>query len=161
MVAPRLIVILRENHEEIVKRWLDNCREHIADEFEQMLETPMGRGVADSMYKLALDYLEAEDYETSAILHRAHASASNASFRRAAVGFNLPDIVTAATAFRNAMQETLLNRFHPANDADEKSLLESFIRLTRLTDALIAGRIAGYFTYSKFGDDSEEVAKAM
>lgn len=159
MVAPTLLAIIRKNHEEIIKLWLDNCRGRIADEFEEMLETPMGLGVASSMYNLALEYLEAEEYETGAVLHRARESASNASFRRAAVGFSLADIVNTAIAFRSAMQETLQNRFHPRNPDEAQELLHCIMSLTRLGDALVAGEIAGFFTFSKFSDD--DVAEAV
>jgi predicted nucleic acid-binding protein len=161
MVAPRLIAVLRENHEDIIDHWMDNCRGHLAEEFEQMLETPMGHSVASSMYNLALEYLEAEDYETTAILHRAHELAIKASYRRAAVGYSLNDIIIAAVAFRNAMQETLVARFHPANSDDEHALLQCIIRLTHLGDAFVAGRIAGFFSFSKFGTDDDDIAEAM
>lgn len=161
MVQPALLAILRKNHEGIVSLWLENCRGCIAEEFEEMLETPMGHSVAASMYNLALEYLEAEEYEAGAILHRARESASNASFRRAAVGFSLADIVTTAIAFRSAMQDTLIRNFNPTGPGDEQALIECIMKLTCLGDALVAGEIAGFFTFSKFSDRDDDVAAAI
>lgn len=161
MVTPQLLKILRENHDEVVQRWLDNCNGRIAEEFQEMLRTPMGAGIATSMFSLSMEYLEAEDYEATNILRRVRDAASNSSFRRAAVGFNLPDIVTTAIKFRDAMQETLINHYYRDNAGKDEGLLECIIKLMQLGDALVAGEIAGFFTFSKFGDSDEEIAAAI
>lgn len=160
MVEPKFLLILRENYDEIINRWLENCQGHIAEEFEQMLRTPMGHSVAYSMYSLMLKYLEAEEYETGNIFHDIRKCASEASFRRAAVGFSLPDIVTTVIAFREAVQQTLINHFCSISSEGE-ALLECFTRLTRLGDAMIEGGLSGFFTFSKFGDTSGEAAEAL
>ncbi|RJQ45709.1 MAG: hypothetical protein C4534_04210 [Gaiellales bacterium] len=152
--------MLRENFEEVISRWLDGCEGRIAEEFEQLLRTPMGHSFGASMYKLALRYLEAEEYETDGILREIRSCASDASFRRAAVGFGLPDIIRTATAFREAMQQTLLNHYC-SGDSDGEALLECFALLTSLGDAMVEGEVAGFFVFSKFGDDDEEMAEAV
>ncbi len=40
---------LRLNHDEVIRRWMDNLHGHIADDFEEMLQTPMGNGVAGKL----------------------------------------------------------------------------------------------------------------
>lgn len=160
MTRAELLLILRENHKEIISRWLENCSGRIAEEFVQMLKTPMGRSIGSSMYELAMRFLEAEEYEVSNIQREIREYASNSSFRRAAVGFSLPDIVSTAIAFREALQQTLLNHFC-AGESGSEELLNCFIRLTRLGDAMVEGEVDGFFAFSNFGEQDDGVAEAV
>jgi len=156
MLTHSLAKSIRMNHDEVLRRWLENLHGHIADDFEQMLLTPMGNGVATKLLGYAVEYLEAEDYQRSEILHRVWNAAREASFRRTAVGYSLPDIITTALAFRNALQETLLNNVTPSDSVEEHKLLKGVLAIDRLGDSIISGEIAGYFGYQGFREDGEE-----
>ena len=158
MISPLLANYLRENHDEVMRRWLENLHGHIAEDFEQMLKTPMGSGVANKLLGCAIEFLEAEDYRKAEALHSVRDIASDASFRRTAVGFCLPDIVTTALAFRAAMQETLLFHAIHRDIEDEKAIVEGIMALNQFGDVLVAGEIAGYFSYNDFRETDEEVA---
>ncbi|MBI5869686.1 MAG: hypothetical protein HZB44_01825 [Actinobacteria bacterium] len=156
MISNTLANHLRENHEEVMRRWLDNLHGHIADDFEQMLKTPMGSGVANKLLNCAVDYLEAEDYLKADVLHGVRDIASDASFRRTAVGFCLPDIVTTAIAFRQALQETVLDGAVHGSVENERALTEIVMALNELGDVLVSGEIAGYFAYNDFREDESD-----
>lgn len=153
MLTHSLAKSIRMNHEEVLRRWLENLHGHIADDFEQMLLTPMGNGVATKLLGYAVDYLEAEDYQRNEVLHSVWSAAREASFRRAAVGYGLQDIVTTALAFRNALQETLLNNVTPSDSTEERKLLEGIMAINRIGDSMVSGEIAGYFSYQGFHED--------
>ncbi|MCL4474083.1 MAG: hypothetical protein M1539_00785 [Actinobacteria bacterium] len=157
MISPECANHLRENHDEVIRRWLENLHGHIAEDFEHMLRTPMGSGVANKLLSCAVDFLEAEDYLKTEALHSARDIARDASFRRTAVGFCLPDIVTTALAFRAALEETVL--FHAIHRSieDEKAITDTVMELNQFGDVLVAGEIAGFFSYNSFKSD-EEVA---
>ena len=160
MISHTLASHLRENHEEVVRRWLENLHGCIADDFEQMLNTPMGSGVGNKLINCSIEFLEAEEYQKADVLHGLRDIASDAAFRRAAVGFGLPDIVTTAIAFRIALQETLLGHALRGTIENERAVVESIMALNQLGDVLISGEIAGFFAYNDFREDDrdEEVA---
>ncbi|MDO8736750.1 MAG: hypothetical protein Q7K29_06660 [Thermoleophilia bacterium] len=156
MISPTLAKHLRENHEEVMRRWLENLHGHIADDFEQMLKTPMGSGVANKLLNCAIDFLEAEDYQKADVLHGVRDIASDASFRRTAVGFGLPDIVATAIAFRLALQETLLEGTARGSVENERALTDVVMAINELGDVLVSGEIAGYFAYNNYREDKAD-----
>jgi hypothetical protein len=156
MISQLLANNLRENRDEVIRRWLENLSGHIADDFEQMLKMPMGNGVANKLLNCAIDFLEAEDYDRSEVLHGARDIARDAAYRRTAVGFGLPDIVATAIAFRNALQETLLYHCLHGSVEDERVIIEVLLALNRLGDVLISGEIAGYFAYQDYRESGED-----
>ena len=158
MIPLNLANHLRENHEEVMRRWLDYLHGRIAEDFEQMLKTPMGSGVANKLLSCAVDFLEAEDYHKADLLHGLRDIASDASFRRTAVGFCLPDIVTTAIAFRLALQETVLDGAVHGSVENERALTEIVMAINELGDALVSGEIAGYFAYHDFREDGSDEA---
>ncbi|MHB1362110.1 MAG: hypothetical protein ACYCW5_05895 [Thermoleophilia bacterium] len=157
MMSPECANCLRENHDEVIRRWLQNLHGHIAEDFEQMLRTPMGSSVANKLLSCAIEFLEAEEYLKAEALHSVRDIASDAAFRRTAVGFCLPDIIATALAFRDALQETVL--FHAIHRSieDEKAIVDSIMELNQFGDALVDGEVAGFFSYNDFRGD-EEVA---
>lgn len=156
MISLTLASMLRENHEEILQRWLQAGHGHIAEDYEQMLETPMGRAVATTLLGLAVELMGVEEYEWPEILHRARDAAQDDAFRRAAVGFCLSDLITNAMSFRLALQETLFNHLSPNSSTEFEELGNAIMVLNKFGDALIAGEVSGYFAYSQFGDSDEQ-----
>lgn len=156
MISLTLANHLRENHEEVMRRWLENLHGHIADDFEQMLKTPMGSGVANKLLNCAVDFLEVEEYCKTEVLHGVRDIASDASFRRTAVGFGLPDIVATAIAFRLALQETLLDGATHGSVDNERALTDVVMAINELGDVLVSGEIAGYFAYHDYRDDESD-----
>lgn len=159
MHAVAISSVLRENHEEVVQRWLDDLDGVIADDYQEMLRTPMGGSLVNTLLSYAIEYLGAEKYELAEVVHRARNAAKDSSYRRAAVGFSLTDIVATAISFRRALNDTLANHITPSSSAEYKQLLDSVLALNRFCDAIVAGEIAGYFARRDFTtDDSEEAA---
>jgi len=160
MISPVLANHLTDNREEVIRRWLDNLHGHIAEDFEQMLNTPMGAGVANKLLGCAIDFLGAEEYRQSEVLHGVRNIARDAAFRRAAVGFGLPDIVATALAFRAAIQDTMLHHYVRASDDDGRAIVEVLVALNRFGDVLVSGEIAGYFASQNYreADEDKEVA---
>lgn len=147
---------LRENHSEVIRRWHENLTGKVAEEFVQMLHTPMGGSVVTKLLSLAIEFLEAEEYEEGDVLHRVRSVAQESSFRRSAVGFCLPDIVFTALALRRAMEETVFNHaLHHGFDEGEE-LLAGIMALNRFSDAMISGEIAGYFAYLEYQQEDDE-----
>ena len=150
MISLSLANHLRENHDEVIRRWFENLHGYIAEDFEQMLKTAMGGSVANKLLSGAIEFLEAEDYRKPEILHGFRDLASDAAFRRTAVGFGLPDIVATATAFRHALEETLLYHAIRGTVDHEHQIIEGIMAINQLGDVLVSGEIAGYFAYLNF-----------
>lgn len=156
MSSLTLAIILREKQEEIIRRWLDNLSGHIAEDFQQMLNTPMGTGVASKLLSFVVEYLEAEDYQRADVLHRVREAARETAFRRSAVGFCLPDIVFTALALRQSVQEAMLNSIVPSGADEELMLLDAIIAVNLMGDKIVCGEIAGYFGYHDYHDQERE-----
>lgn len=156
MISLTLANALRENHEEILQLWLKSFHGHVAEDYEQMLNTPMGRAVATSLLNLAVEMMGVEDYEQRDILHRARDAAQDDAFRRTAVGFCLPDLVTNAMAFRAALEETVFNCIEANSSGDAAELRKAIMALNRFGDALIAGQVAGCFAFHKFRENEAD-----
>lgn len=58
---------LSENHEEVVRRWLEGLHGQVAEDLEDMMRTPMGNSVAGKLLACAVEYLGAEAYEKQVI----------------------------------------------------------------------------------------------
>lgn len=151
--------ILRENGEEVIQRWLQVLHGEIAEDYEQMLLTPMGSGFGKKLLNMAIECLAADDLEMNDAIHSARNVARDSSYRRASVGFSLHDTVATAMSFRRALNDTLTNHFTPSSLEDYRQMVEALLSLNRFCDAIIAGEIAGYFACRDFNDnDSEAVA---
>ncbi len=151
---------LRENQQEVLQRWLAAYHGHVAEDFEQMLGTPMGRAVAVSFLGLAVELMGSEEYQYSQILHRARQAAQDDAYRRTAVGFCLPDLVTHASSFRTALEETIFNHVSPNSAKQAEELRSAVMAINRFGDTLVAGEIAGYFAYRQFSEKDEGDGRA-
>ncbi|MHB0866325.1 MAG: globin family protein [Thermoleophilia bacterium] len=151
-----LAKVLREKQDEIIRRWLDNLDGHIADDFLQMLNTPMGVGVASKLLSYMIEYLKAEEYERADVLHRMREDSREAAFRRSAVGFGLPDIVLTALVFRRSVQEVMLNNIVPSGVDEELLLLNTLMIINLLGDKIVCGEIAGYFAHQEYCQQKQE-----
>ncbi|MHB1390262.1 MAG: globin family protein [Thermoleophilia bacterium] len=151
-----LAKVMREKQDEIIRQWLDNLEGHIADDFLQMLSTPMGTDVASKLLAYLVEYLKAEEYERADVMHRMREAARDASFRRSAVGFGLPDIVFTALTFRRSVQEILLNNIVSSGVEEELLLLDTVMTLNRLGDQIVTGEIAGYFAFHEYRQEQRE-----
>jgi hypothetical protein len=149
--------ILRENQEEVLRRWLDDLHGSIAEDYEQALLTPIGKGVATKLLKLVVGFLESESYREADMLRRAREYAQEVSYRRASVGFSLNDIVATSLSFRRALCATIMNHCNSPKSEQACSMYDAVLAFNRFGDAVLAGEIAGFFEWQGF-DDREAVA---
>lgn len=156
MLSPTISGILRKNNDEVIRRWLEYTHGKVAEDFEHMLLTPMGKSVASKLLAGITAFFESEDYRESEFLRQARQISYDASFRRAAVGYGLTDIVITCQTFHQAVRDTILNHCLPTGNEEWQELLDAMLALSRLEGAATIGRIAGYFAYHEFGDDEDE-----
>jgi hypothetical protein len=155
MISLDLAKTLRENLDEIVQRWLSAVHGHVAEDYEQILHTSMEQSVLSTLTGLAVELLGAEEYQRPEIIHRARDVARDSAFRRAAVGFCLPDLITNAIAMRTALVETVFNHVTPSISEGSTQLRDSILALNQFGDAVISGEIAGFFAYYNYGDSDD------
>ena len=156
MISLALANTLRENHEEILQLWQRSFHGHVAEDYEQMLNTPMGHAVATSLLNLAIEMMGVEDYEQADILHRIRDAAKDDAFRRTAVGFCLPDQVTNAMAFRSALEETVFNHLESNAAGDAEEFRKAVTALNHIGDNIVSGQVAGFFAYQKFRENEAD-----
>ncbi len=160
MISLTFANALRENQHEVLERWLRDCHGHVAEDFEQMLGTPMGHAIAITLLGLAVELMGSEEYQRPQILHRARQAAQDDAYRRTAVGFCLADLVTNACSFRAALEETIFNHVLPGSAEQIEELRHAVMALGSFGDCLVAGEIAGYFAYRQFSEKDEGDGRA-
>lgn len=151
---------LKENHDSIIQHWLQGLHGQIAEDYEQMMLTPMGTGCANRLLGLVVGLLESEEYQEPELLRKARLVAREASLRRAAVGFSLADIVTTALTFRITLNDTLMNHVSPSTADEFKELLGAVMVIDRFCDAVVSGEIAGYFASRELKEEGAEADAA-
>lgn len=160
MISSTVCRTLRDNHDEVVRRWLENVHGQVAEDFEQTLDSPMGKSAVTKLLGCMEDFFSCEGFDENEVLRCVRDISYNISFRRAAVGFGLADIVAGCQAFHAAVRETILNHANPTDTEEAGELLGGIIALNRIEDTAVMGRIAGYFAYHNYHerDAGAEVA---
>ena len=164
MISPMLNKALRENQGEIVCKWYDNVHGRVAEDFEQTLRSPLAKSVCMKILTCIQDFFCSEDFREHEVLRNARDVSYNVSYRRAAVGYNLADIVAESQVLFEAVTQALLNNVNPTNTDEARELLEGIVALHRIEDASVMGRIAGYFAYDQYHDnegDAEIAGSSM
>ncbi|MEK7817074.1 MAG: hypothetical protein AAB281_02350 [Actinomycetota bacterium] len=164
MISPNINKTLRENQGELICKWYDNVHGRVAEDFEQTLRSPMAKSVCMKILTGIQDFFCSEDFREHEVLRNVRDVSYNVSYRRAAVGYNLSDIVAESQVFFEAVTKTLLNNVNPANTDEARELLESVVAIHRIQDVSVMGRIAGYFAYDQYHDnegDAEIAGSSM
>jgi hypothetical protein len=104
-----LSFILRDRRDEITRHWLALLPGVVADDYREVLESPIGARLAHQVIDDLVSYTEAEEYEAPTTLHRVAEAAAAEAARRAALGFSLDDLLAGLQLLREAMWDALMD----------------------------------------------------
>lgn len=102
-----LAFIIRDRREEIGRRWVASLEGAVADDYRELLASPIGVRQLRKLVDDLVAYSEAEEYEVAATLRRIEEEAVQDAARRVALGFDLSDLLMALQRLRGAIWDSL------------------------------------------------------
>lgn len=102
-----LAFIIRDRREEIGRRWVASLEGAVADDYRELLASPIGIRQLRKLVDDLVAYSEAEEYEIAATLRRIEEEAVDDAVRRVALGFDLSDLLMALQLLRGAIWDSL------------------------------------------------------
>lgn len=102
-----LAFIIRDRREEIGRRWVASLEGAVADDYREVLASPIGARQLRKLVDDLVAYTEAEEYEIRATVRRIEEEAVDDAAHRVALGFALSDLLTALQLLRGAIWDSL------------------------------------------------------
>lgn len=141
-----LAFIFRDRRDEITRRWTAYLESAVGDDYREVLESPIGARLLRKTIEDLLSYREAEDYQAAAALRRIGEEAAAEARRRAALGFELTDLVSARQALRMAFWDVLLDAIVVGDLPSPGETMEQMKRIDAFLDTLVSAEVAGYLS---------------
>jgi hypothetical protein len=139
-----LAFVFRDRRDEITRRWTSYLESAVSDDYREVLESPIGARLVRKTLEDLLSYREAEDYQAASALRRICEEAAAEAGRRAALGFELSDLVSARQALRTAFWEVLLDALVTGDLPSPGQTMEQMKRIDAFLDAIVHAEVGGY-----------------
>jgi len=139
-----LAFVFRDRREEITRRWMTYLGGAVSDDYREVLESPIGARLVRKTLEDLLSYREAEDYQAAATLRRIGEEAAAEAGRRAALGFELTDLLSARHALRTALWDVLLDALVIGDLPTPGETMEQMKRIDVFLDTLALAEVGGY-----------------
>jgi hypothetical protein len=139
-----LAFIFRDRRDEITRRWTAHLESAVSDDYREVLESPIGARLVRKTLEDLLSYREAEDYEASAALRRIGEEAAAEGGRRAALGFELTDLLSARQALRTAFWDVLLDALVVGDLPSPGETMEQMKSIDAFLDTVALAEVGGY-----------------
>lgn len=139
-----LAFVFRDRREEITRRWMTYLGGTVSDDYREVLESPIGARLVRKTLEDLLSYREAEDYQAAATLRRIGEEAAAEAGRRAALGFELTDVLSARHALRTALWDVLLDALVIGDLPTPGETMEQMKRIDVFLDTLALAEVGGY-----------------
>jgi hypothetical protein len=139
-----LAFVFRDRRDEITRRWMTYLEGAVSDDYREVLESPIGARLVRKTLEDLLSYREAEDYQAAATLRRIGEEAAAEAGRRAALGFELTDLLSARHALRTALWDVLLDALVIGDLPTPGETMEQMKRIDAFLDSLALAEVGGY-----------------
>ena len=141
-----LAFIFRDRRDEITRRWTAYLESAVSDDYREVLESPIGVRLVRKTLEDLLSYREAEDYQAAAALRRIGEETAAEAGRRAALGFELIDLISARQALRTAFWDVLFDALVVGDLPSPGETMEQMKRIDGFLDTLVRAEVAGYLS---------------
>ena len=136
--------VFRDRRDEVMRRWTTYLETAVSDDYRGVLESPIGERLVRKTLEDLLSYNEAEDYQAAAALRRIGEEAAAEAGRRAALGFELTDLLAARQALRAALWDVLLDALVIGDLPTPGETMEQMKRIDAFLDSLVRAEAGGY-----------------
>jgi hypothetical protein len=141
-----LAFVFRDRRDEVTRRWTAYLESAVSDDYREVLESPIGARLVRKTLEDLLSYTEAEEYQAAAALRRIGEEAAAEAGRRAALGFELTDLLSARQALRTALWDVLLDALVIGDLPSPGETMEQMKRVDAFLDTLVRSEVGGYLT---------------
>ncbi len=139
-----VVFVLRDRREEVARRWSDSLAETVSDDYREVLESPIGVRLVRKTLEDLVSYTEAEEYQAAATLRRIGEEAAAEAGRRAALGFELDDLLAARQALRAALWTVLIDALAVGDLPSPGETMAQMQRIDAFLDTLVRAEVRGY-----------------
>jgi hypothetical protein len=136
--------VLRDRRDEVARRWSDALTDAVSDDYREVLESPIGVRLLRKTLEDLVSYTEAEDYQVAAALRQIGEAAAAEAGRRAALGFELDDLLSARQALRTALWAVLIDALVVGDLPSPGETMEQMKRVDAFLDTLVRAEVGGY-----------------
>ena len=150
-----VVFALRDRRDEVARRWSDSLAEAVSDDYREVLESPIGVRLVRKTLEDLVSFTEAEDYQAAAALRRIGEEAAAEAGRRAALGFELDDLLAARQALRTALWAVLVDALVVGDLPSPGETMEQMKRIDSFLDTLMRAEVGGYLAARSGAVDAE------
>jgi hypothetical protein len=143
--------VLRDRRDEVARRWTDYLADAVSDDYREVLESPIGARLVRKTLEDLVSYTEAEDYEAAPALRRIGDEAAAEAGRRAALGFELDDLLSARQVLRTALWDVLVDALVVGDLPSPGKTMEQMKRVDAFLDTLVRAEVGGFLA-ARSGD---------
>jgi hypothetical protein len=136
--------VLRDRRDDVTQRWTVSLAGAVSDEYREVLESPIGARLVRKTLEDLLSYTEAEEYAAAATLRRIEEETASEAARRAALGFELTDLLAARHALRATLWDVLIDALVVGDLPSPGETMQQMKGLDMFLDALSRSEVAGY-----------------
>jgi hypothetical protein len=101
--------VLRDHREQLWRRWAETLDERIADDYRELMTSPLGERFVRAFVDDLIAITAAEEYEVQGLLRQAEGRVAADSAYRLTLGFAMVDLVMGLQSLRGAMVDVLID----------------------------------------------------
>jgi hypothetical protein len=101
--------VLRDHREQLWRRWAETLDERIADDYRELMTSPLGERFVRAFVDDLIAITAAEEYEVQGLLRQAEGRVAADSVYRLTLGFAMVDLVMGLQSLRGAMVDVLID----------------------------------------------------
>lgn len=139
-----LAFVFRDRRDEVMRRWTEYLVTAVSEDYREVLESPIGARLLRKTLEDLVTYTEAEEYQAAAALRRIGEEAAAEAGRRAALGFELGDVLSARQALRSALWDVLGDALVVGDLPSPGATMEQMKRVDGFLDTLVRAEVDGY-----------------
>jgi hypothetical protein len=141
-----LAFVFRDRRDEVMRHWPAYLATEVSEDYREVLESPIGARLVRKTLDDLVSYTESEDYQAAATLRRIVDEAAAEAGRRAALGFELGDLLVARQALRLALWDVLIDALVVGDLPSPGATMEQMKRVDGFLDTLVRAEVDGYLT---------------
>jgi hypothetical protein len=137
-------LIIRDYRDEIERKWVKRLPGAVSDEYLEILASPLGTHILRKVLDDYLEYSDAEDFKVEATLRNILDQTAEEASRRAALGFELVDLLAGLQELRQAIWDALGDANVAGRLPGLGATLEQMIFVDEFFDQLQRAQVRGF-----------------
>jgi hypothetical protein len=137
-------LIIRDYRDEIERKWFKRLPEVVGEDYLEILTSPLGTHILRKVIDDYLEWSDAEDFKVEATLRAIVEQTAEEAARRAALGFELVDLLAGLQEMRQAIWDAIGDANVAGRLPGLGSTLEQMIYIDGFFDQLQRAQVRGF-----------------